>query len=456
MIGAELFAEFTAGGNRPAVTIGERTLTWRGLAEKVAAHRQGLARAGVGPGDRMPLVAEPTMDTVIALVGNAIHGAVSVPINPQAGRAELMHIINDSSRGELPADALLVLYTSGTTGPPKGAVLTAGAVAANLDALADAWAWTPGDVLVHALPLFHVHGLVLGLFGPLRRGGRLIHPGKFEPGAIAGALGAGGTMLFGVPTMYHRLIDAAEADPAIGAALRRVRLRVSGSAPLTVAEHQRARKVAGIQIHERYGLTETLIDCAVRSDGPSRPGYVGPPLVGVELRLVDEQRRPIAARDDRTMGEVAVRGPNVFGGYLGNPEATAAVMDADGWFYTGDLATIAYDGAVRIHGRRATDLIKTGGFKVGAGEIEDCLAGSPGVAEAAVVGMPDPDLGEKIVAFVVPRDPAAPPTADALIRRVASELAPHKRPREVRFVDALPRNAMGKVQKNVLRDRYRT
>jgi malonyl-CoA/methylmalonyl-CoA synthetase len=258
-------------------------------------------------------------------------------------------------------------------------------------------------------------------------------------------------MLFGVPTMYHRLIDAAASDPAVGAALRRARLLVSGSAALPVAEHERARQVAGLSIYERYGLTETLIDCAVRADGPPRPGYVGPPLAGVELQLVDEARRPIAANDDTTLGEIAVRGRHLFDGYLGNPAATAAVMDLDGWFYTGDVGTIAPDGAVRVHGRRATDLIKTGGFKVGAGEIEACLAGSPGVAEAAVIGLPDPDLGERIVAFVVPRDPASPPAEDALIRRVAAELAPHKRPREVRFLEALPRNAMGKVQKAKLR-----
>jgi malonyl-CoA/methylmalonyl-CoA synthetase len=452
MIGAELFPSLAEGGARPALTIGERTLSWRTLADKIGAHRQGLARAGVGPGDRVPLVAEPNMDTAIALLANAIHGAVSVPINPQAGRTEMLHIMNDSARDEVPPDTLLILYTSGTTGPPKGAVITARSVAANLDGLAQAWSWTADDVLVHALPLFHVHGLVLGLFGPLRLGCRLIHTGKFEPPLITEALTSGGTMLFGVPTMYKRMIDAAEADPAVGAALRGARLLVSGSAGLPVAEHDRARKVAGLSIYERYGLTETLINCAVRAHGPARPGYVGQPLAGVDLRLVDDQRNEVTAHDDTTLGEIAVRGANVFSGYLGQPSATAAVTDLDGWFYTGDLATLAPDGAVRIHGRRATDLIKTGGFKVGAGEIESCLAGSSGVAECAVIGVPDADLGERIVAFVVPRDPAAPPSPDALIRRVATELAPHKRPREIRYVDSLPRNAMGKVQKAKLRE----
>ncbi|MCZ7684695.1 MAG: AMP-binding protein [Sandaracinaceae bacterium] len=189
------------------------------------------------------------------------------------------------------------------------------------------------------------------------------------------------------------------------------------------------------------------MDCAVRASAGPRPGYVGRPLDGVELRLVDEARAPIDAHDDATIGEVAVRGDNVFAGYLNRPDATAEVLDADGWFYTGDLATRAADGAIRIVGRRATDLVKTGGFKVGAGEVEAALLEHPSVAEAAVVGVPDEDLGERIVAFVVRRASAGD---EELIDHVAASLAPHKRPREVRFLDALPRNAMGKVVKSAL------
>ena len=257
-------------------------------------------------------------------------------------------------------------------------------------------------------------------------------------------------MLFGVPTMYNRLCEAAEADGELADALRRPRLLVSGSAGLPVREQKRIEALTGRGVYERYGLTETLINCGVRVDGPPRPGYVGPPLRGVELRLVDDERRPIEAHDDATMGEVAVRTPSLFSGYLNRPDATAAVLDEEGWFYTGDLATRTSDGAIRIVGRRSVDLIKTGGFKVGAGEIEACLLEHPGVREVAVLGVPDDDLGERITAFVVPRGDA--PDPDALIALVADSLTPHKRPRDVRFVSELPRNAMGKVQKRRLLD----
>ena len=326
-----------------------------------------------------------------------------------------------------------MLFTSGTTGAPSGAVLTDANIASNLDALARAWAWTDADTVVHALPLFHVHGLVLGLFGSIRRGGALTWVPRFSPEAIADALAAApGGVLFAVPTMYHRLCEAA---PAVHAALRGARLLVSGSAPLSAREHRRVEELTGQRPVERYGLTETLIDCSTRVDGDRRAGFVGPPLDGVELRLADD-------------GEVWVRGPNVCAGYLGKP---APITDADGWFHTGDIGELAADGQLRIIGRSSTDIIKCGGFKVGAGEVEAALLEVPAIAEAAVVGMPDPDLGEKIVAFVVVRAGAAIDSA-AVIDHVAKQLSPHKRPREVRAIDALPRNAMGKVQKTRLRD----
>ena len=199
---------------------------------------------------------------------------------------------------------------------------------------------------------------------------------------------------------------------------------------------------------ERYGLTETLINCAVRLDDPPCAGSVGAAIEGIELRLVDDQRRPLDARDDTTLGEIAVRGPHVFAGYLNRPEATAAVKDSDGWFFTGDLACMKPDGQVRIVGRRATDLIKCGGYKVGAGEVEAALLEHPSVREAAVLGAPDADLGERIVAYVVLSEPTAP---QVLQDFVASQLSPHKRPREVHVLAELPRNAMGKVVKSKLR-----
>ena len=460
-----------------ALSVAGHGLAYGELREAAAA----LA-AQFGGAERVAVWAESTLEACVASVAALCAGVPLVPVNPKLGRSELEHVLTDSRPdvivgapadalpalehaprrlavdldargGELPAteagdeDPALVIYTSGTTGRPKGAVLPRRAVASNLDALADAWAWTGDDVLAHGLPLFHVHGLVLGLFGPLRRGGELRHLGRFEPAAAAGALRDGATMLFGVPTMYHRLGRAAAEDPAIADGLRAARLLVSGSAPLPAPEFTRIEELSGQQIVERYGLTETLMNTAVRVDAPRRPGYVGVPVAGVDVRLAADEGGDVEASDDETIGEVAVRGPNLFTGYLNRPDATAEAM-RDGWFFTGDLATRAPDGYWRIVGRRSTDLIKTGGYKVGAGEIEVALLEHAGVREAAVTGEPDPDLGERIIAWVV-ADGAAPPERE-LIDHVAAELAPHKRPREVRFLDELPRNAMGKVVKQRL------
>ncbi len=466
------------------LTVGDTSLDAARLAAACAGHIAALAAAGVRPGDRVGVWTQGDVRTPIAFAGNALAGVVSVPLNPKLGARETAHIAADAAPrvcfaadpsgvqpgrlgaplalpelstapAELPRrladDApLIILYTSGTTGLPKGAVLSARAVAANLDALARVWRWTAADTVVHALPMFHAHGLVLGWFGSLRVGGALHWQPRFDPEALAGALDER-TMLFAVPTMYVRLAELA-ASPTIAAGLRRARLLISGSAALPQREHQRLHQLLNIQIFERYGLSETLMNCAVPIDSP-QPGRVGPPLPGVELRLVDDQRATLDTDDDTTIGEIAVRGPNLFSEYLNNPAATAAVRDADGWFYTGDLATRRADGSVRIVGRRATDLIKSGGFKIGAGEIEAALAEHPGVREVAVIGVPDVDLGEAIVAFIVPTDPAAPPGLAALADHVAAALSPHKRPRAVHVVDTLPRNAMGKLLKAELRAR---
>jgi malonyl-CoA/methylmalonyl-CoA synthetase len=347
--------------------------------------------------------------------------------------------------GETPA---LVVYTSGTTGPPKGVVLPRRALWSNLDALADAWEWTGEDVVAHGLPLFHVHGLILGVLGPLRRGGSAWHLERFSPAAAAEALAGDATMLFGVPTMYHRLAEAAESDSSVVEGLRGARLLVSGSAALPAADHARIEAACGQLVVERYGMTETLMNCAIRADGERRPGTVGPPVPRVDLRLVDDSGEVLDVSDDETVGEIQVRGPNLFLEYLNRPDATAEAF-ADGWFKTGDVATRSEDGYIRIVGRRATDLIKSGGYKIGAGEIENALLEHPGVAEAAVTGEPDDDLGERIVAWVVPAG-ADRPGERELADHVAELLTPHKRPREVRYLEELPRNAMGKVTKSEL------
>jgi malonyl-CoA/methylmalonyl-CoA synthetase len=467
--------------DKEAIRFGDRALTYAELAAAAAAVADAVAGKA-----RVAVFAEARPETCVAAVGALLAGVPFTPVNPKAGERELEHIVSDSAPalvltadgvdlppalaalerldvdveargdgGALPDEPddegpAVVVYTSGTTGPPKGAVLPRRAIASNLDALADAWEWTGDDVLAHALPLFHVHGLILGVLGPLRLGGTVHHLGRFESSAMAAELGGPATMMFGVPTMYHRLAADAEKDPGIGRAVGEARVLVSGSAPLPAGEHARIEKLTGQRIVERYGMSETLMNTAVRFDGERRPGTVGLPLAGVEIRLVDDDGAPIETSDDETVGEIQVRGPNLFLEYLNRPDATAEVM-RDGWFATGDMATRAEDGYIRIVGRRATDLIKSGGYKIGAGEIEGALLEHPGVAEVAVTGEPDDDLGERIVAWVVPADGEKPGERE-LADHVAKLLTPHKRPRVVRYLDELPRNAMGKVVKKELRE----
>ncbi len=435
----------------PLVMSRERLLA---AASAVADRIQGAHRVAVE--------AQAGIETVIAVVGGLLAGVPVVPLPPDAGPTERDHILADSGaeevlraedvdltarsavlRPEPPADATaLILYTSGTTGAPKGVPITRAAIAAGLDALAEAWAWTPEDLLVHGLPLFHVHGLVLGVLGPLRIGSALRHTGRPLPAAYAAAREqGGGTLFFGVPTIWSRIA----ADPAAARALAPARLLVSGSAPLPVTVFERLTELTGHRPVERYGMTETLITVSTRADGERRPGFVGTPLAGVGTRLAGEDGGLLPA-DGETVGELQVRGPAVFSGYLGRPEATAAGFTADGWFRTGDVATIDPDGRHRIVGRASTDLIKSGGYRIGAGEVEDCLLGVPGVLEAAVIGVPDPDLGERVTAFVV----AEGVTEQQLIDHVGRLLAAHKRPRTVVFVSSLPRNPMGKVLKKRL------
>ncbi|WP_405629755.1 acyl-CoA synthetase [Streptomyces sp. NBC_00016] len=469
---------------RPALRFGERSLTYAQLASAA-----GAVGARVREEGRVAVWATPSLETAVAVVGALLAGVAAVPLNPKSGDKELGHILGDSAPrvvlaapgDELPAalreleridvevdgeagevgglgvgaavgdeDPALVVYTSGTTGPPKGAVIPRRAIATTLDALADAWQWTGEDVLVHGLPLFHVHGLVLGILGPLRRGGSVRHLGRFGTEGVTRELSTGASMLFGVPTMYHRIAEALPDDPALAKALAGARLLVSGSAALPVHDHERIAAATGRRVIERYGMTETLMNTSVRADGEARAGTVGVPLPGVELRLVDEDGSAVEAYDGESVGEIQVRGPNLFTAYLNRPDATAAAFTSDGWFRTGDVAVRDPDGYVRIVGRKATDLIKSGGYKIGAGEIENALLEHPGVREAAVTGEPDADLGERIVAWVVPADPEALPSEGELADHVARRLAPHKRPRVVRYLDALPRNDMGKIMKRAL------
>jgi malonyl-CoA/methylmalonyl-CoA synthetase len=476
-----LFPELRQPSDRPALRVGDDEVSHTRLAGSAARLATELAGC-----DRVAVWAENTIATGVATVAALIAGVPAIPVNPKSGSRELEHILGDcrpaavlcgddsklpagfdglrriavtgdgGDAADLPPEppaeaAALIVYTSGTTGPPKGAVLPRRAIASNLDALATAWGWSGSDVVCHALPLFHVHGLVLGTLGPIRRGGTSWHLGGFSAEAVAGALADEATMLFAVPTMYHRLADAAETDPAIAAGLGGARLLVSGSAPLPAAEHQRLTRLTGQRVIERYGMSETLMIASTTVTGERRGGSVGEPLDGVEVSVRDDLGAELEPGDD-AIGEVHVRGQNVMLGYLNRPEATAAAFTADGFFRTGDLAVRSADGYITLVGRRATDLIKSGGFKIGAGEIESALLDHPAVAEAAVAGVPDADLGERVCAWVVLR-PDAAVTAPELTNHVAATLSPHKRPRSVWMVDSLPRNAMGKVLKTELRNR---
>jgi malonyl-CoA/methylmalonyl-CoA synthetase len=449
---------------REAIRVGDDALSYERLHAAAGAVAERVAGA-----TRVAVWAESRLETVVAVVGALAAGVPITPINPKAGERELEHILSDSApeivfgrdeeidlgaSGDWPSEPdpeapAIVVYTSGTTGPPKGVVLPRRAIATNLDALADAWEWTGEDVVAHGLPLFHVHGLILGMLGPLRRGGGAYHLGKFSSEAAAAALAGPATVLFGVPTMYHRLAADLERSSSLASAVGSARLLVSGSAALPAADHARIEACTRLKPVERYGMSETLMNTAIRADGDRRAGTVGVPLEDVSLRLVDDSGAELDIWDDETVGEIQVRGPNLFLEYLSRPDATSEAM-RDGWFATGDVATRAEDGYIRIVGRRATDLIKSGGYKIGAGEIENALLEHPAVAEAAVTGEPDPDLGERIIAWIVVEGSEKPGERE-LADHVARLLTPHKRPREVRYLDALPRNAMGKVTKTTLR-----
>jgi malonyl-CoA/methylmalonyl-CoA synthetase len=417
-----------------------------------------LAAAGVGRGDRVLLSCAPSTATVVAYVAALRLGAVVVPANTAYTRPELEHLVSDSgpalavlddpARAEglgvpaaaslaslpegpevevdasAPGDPAMIAYTSGTTGRPKGAVLSHANLLAGAQSLVEAWGWTPDDRLVLALPLFHMHGLGVGVNGTLLAGASAVVLPAFSPDAVADAVrDYDATIFFGVPTMWARLA-ASPRLPELAA----LRLLVSGSAPLPTDLFEAVRAATGQAPLERYGMSETVMLAANPVHGERRAGTVGRPLPAVEIRLADD-------------GGVEVRGPNVFAGYWRQREATEAAFTADGWFRTGDLGEWDEAGHLRLVGR-ASELIITGGYNVYPREVEDALRTHPAVDDVAVVGAPDPEWGEVVTAYVVER---APVTDEALSEHLADRVAPYKRPRRWARLDALPRNAMGKV-----------
>jgi len=343
-------------------------------------------------------------------------------------------------------DLAAILYTSGTTGRSKGAMISHRNLASNAQVLHRQWGFAPGDVLIHMLPLFHVHGLFVACHCVLMNGTAMRFHAKFDPKQAIAEF-ATSSVFMGVPTFYTRLLAEAALDAQ---ACRSMRLFVSGSAPLLAETHSEFERRTGHRILERYGMTETQMLCSNPLQGDRRPGTVGPPLPGTQVRVVDNDGRSCRPGEN---GHIQVRGDSVFRGYWRMPEKTAEDFTGDGWFRTGDMGSISEDGYVSIAGR-SKDLIISGGYNVYPKEIELAIDELPSVQESAVVGVPDPDFGEAVTAVVVSK-PGTRPTETDILLALKRKLANFKVPKRVYFVDELPRNAMGKVQKNMLREKYK-
>jgi len=339
----------------------------------------------------------------------------------------------------------VLLYSSGTTGKPKGAMLTHRNLASNTRTLIKAWGFTATDRLLHALPIYHAHGLLVGIGCVLMSGASMIFLPKFDVQTVIRHL-PGATVMMGIPTFYTRLLHEKTFNRECCASIR---LFVSGSAPLLAETHQEFEARTDHAILERYGMTETCMNSSSPLTGERRPGSVGPALPGVTIRIADDAGDPLPAGE---IGEIQVRGPNVFAGYWGMAEKTAQEFTADKFFRTGDLGTLSDDGYLSIRGRKK-DMIISGGLNVYPREVEQVLDKLQVVAESAVIGVPHPDFGEGVIAVIVPQ-PGQSPAEEAVIASVRAGLADFKTPKRVFFTEQLPRNAMGKVRKNALRKQY--
>ncbi len=469
---------------------------WEG-AERMAA---ALSRLGVKPGDRVAVQVEKTLEGVQLYLGAVLAGAAYLPLNTAYPPAEVEYFLTDAepaaficdpgapgapgaleavarkagvpavmtlgadgrgtmaeaAEAEAPGfeaaargrdDLACILYTSGTTGRSKGAMLSHGNLASNAETLREYWRFTDGDALIHALPIFHAHGLYVALNVTLMAGGSLIFMPRFDPDAALEAMPRA-TAMMGVPTFYTRLLDHPGLTKEVAGPMR---LFVSGSAPLLAETHRRWRERTGHAILERYGMTETSMNASNPYDGERRPGTVGFPLPGVEIVVTDPETGREMPRGETGMLEV--RGPNVFLGYWRMPEKTAEEKRGSGFFLTGDLAQVSEDGYVSIVGR-AKDLVISGGYNVYPKEVEEVIDAIPGVRESAVIGLPHPDFGEGVAAVVVPEAPGSV-SPEAVMEALDGRIARYKQPKRVFLADDLPRNTMGKVQKNLLRDAHK-
>jgi malonyl-CoA/methylmalonyl-CoA synthetase len=489
-LGQRLTETALARGAATALVCDGNEYSYRDIADRAAAFAGALANRGVRPGDRVAVGVHNSLELVVAVLGTLHAGAILVPLNPAYTADELLYVMADcgvrlalveeehaatlaaAPLSELsvilsstdvvstrPAAAVavapeapaLIVYTSGTTGRPKGAVLSHRALLSNLLTVAAAWRWTAADRLLLTLPCFHLHGLGLGIIASLLVGSSLVLRPRFVLGDTCADLErSGATMFFGVPTMYNRLV--ALPDGAVPAYARaRIRLWVSGSAPLTAATFERFRARFGAEILERYGMTECGFVLATPYEGPRRPGIVGQALPGIDVRLIDPEAAAagrLVDVADGAQGEIAIRGPNLFSGYWDRPDETRRAH-VDGYLRSGDLAQREPDGMIRIIGRSSVDIIKTRGFKVGAVEIENCLQQHAAVQEVAVVGVPDADQGERVVA-AISITPGCDLTGEMLRSFACQHLAPHKVPAEFVFVADIPRTGPGKFKKKEL------
>ena len=482
--------------NREAIVHGKDRLTFAAAWERGCRLANGLIALGLQPGERVAVLEDNSKEAADFFLGAGIANLVRVPLYPRNSREahldmvghtgckalvvggnyahevadfkqqlpDLRHILvrdegyegwlaNQSPEDPMlpirPEDNYVIRHTGGTTGRSKGVALSFRAVVANTESVTTLWRFSPADTMALALPLFHVHGLGLGVHGALLHRMPILLFERFDAGRIAEAFARGGASVFqGVPTMYVKLLELLAESPEAARALARGRLFTSGSAALAAGDFARFEELTGHRILERYGMSETLFTLSNPYED-RRPGTVGLPIPGCEVRIVDEAGRDAAAGEP---GEIFVKGNGMMSGYWRRPEETAASF-RDGWFATGDMASRDRAGYVTIAGRKSVDFIKSGGFKISAREIEDVLRVHPRVKDVAVVGAPDRVWGERIVAAVVLQPAAGPPPSpkgllEELSAFCARSLADYKRPREVRILEDLPRNALGKVQKH--------
>jgi len=474
--------------------------SWRDLDRATAMMANLLASLGLEPGARIAVQVDKSVEAVMLYLATLRAGYVFLPLNTAYQSAEIEYFIgnaepavvvcsarnfgwvspiaysagaeavftlNDDRTGSLleravhhsdshaiaekaPDDLAAILYTSGTTGRSKGAMLTHENLLSNAQVLKTYWGWEPDDVLIHALPIFHVHGLFVALHGALINGSKMLWVGKFDPKTVVRLLPRA-TVFMGVPTLYVRML----AEPSLTRqACRSMRLFISGSAPLLIETFRDWEQRTGHTILERYGMSETAMLTSnpyLAEQGPRRGGTVGFALPGVGVRVRNEAGQDLPVGE---IGGIEVRGPNVFKGYWRMPEKTREEFTADGWFKTGDVGLIDPQGYVTIVGR-SKDLIISGGYNVYPAEIEGYINEMPGVAESALVGVPHPDFGEVGVAVVTAK-PGAALQAEQIIATLKARLANFKIPKHCVVVGELPRNTMGKVQKNLLRDQYKT